>query len=231
ARAATLYGGPLLAGIHVPDAPEFDAWVGRERSRLERQFLEICERHVRVLMNAGQWNAATALAERWVETAPRSTAAAGSLGSAHAGQGTAAALTSAVNAYDRIRALLAGTHGVAIDASITTLAATIRDQLSVIPGEPPLMLGSPFALPSESSVVTTNTRGATRATKRWPLIALASAAAAVVIAVWTARRPSVVAAEAKLPIVAVTSIDDVRGDSSLDWLRAGLPRMIATDLG
>ena len=50
------------------------------------------------------------------------------------------------------------------------------------------------------------------------------------IAVWTARRP-VGAAESKLPIVAVTSIDDVRGDSSLDWLRAGLPRMIATDLG
>jgi len=231
ARAATLYGGPLLAGIYVPDAPEFDAWVGRERARLERQFLELCERHVPVLINAREWNAATALAERWVETAPRSTRAASTLVGAHAGPGTAAALTSALNAYDRIRALLNDTYGVAIDSSITVLSATIRDQLNALPVATPLTTEASVTVPSNAPRRTTDSRAAVRATKRWSLIALASAAAAIIVAVWTARRPSVVAAEAKLPIVAVTSIDDVRGDSSLDWLRAGLPRMIATDLG
>jgi DNA-binding SARP family transcriptional activator len=61
AQAARLYGGPLLAGVHVPDAPEFDAWVGRERARLERQFLEVCERHVAALMRSAQWRDATLL--------------------------------------------------------------------------------------------------------------------------------------------------------------------------
>src|SRR6516165_5976872 len=70
ARAAQLYGGPLLDGIHVPDAPEFDAWVRRERARLEQRFFEVCERHTSRLMRDSDWRNATRLCERWVETAP-----------------------------------------------------------------------------------------------------------------------------------------------------------------
>ena len=238
ARAASLYGGALLAGIHVPDAPEFDAWIGRERARVERQFLELCERHVPVLMNAGRWKEATSLSERWVEVTPRSTVAVAILLQSHAGVGTSAALESALAAYDRVRQLLADTYDIAIDSSLTALAATLRDQLSRLPREvaiaitpaTPVAAPAPIATPAPPRRVS-GTQAAARATKRWSLVALSGAALAIVVAVWTARRPSVVAAETRLPIVAVTSIDDVRGDSSLDWLRAGLPRMIATDLG
>src|SRR6185503_8149969 len=72
---------------------------------------------------------------------------------------------------------------------------------------------------------------AARTAKRWSLVALAGTAIAVAVAAWSARRGAIVAAEAKQPIVAVTSIDDIRGDTTLEWLRLGLPRMIATDLG
>lgn len=35
-RAATLYGGPLLHGLMLKDAPEFDAWLVVERERLQQ---------------------------------------------------------------------------------------------------------------------------------------------------------------------------------------------------
>src|SRR5205814_2454967 len=39
---AALYAGAFLDGVYVPDAPEFDAWLSRERGRVERMFLDIC---------------------------------------------------------------------------------------------------------------------------------------------------------------------------------------------
>src|SRR5205807_9047899 len=58
--------------------------------------------------------------------------------------------------------------------------------------------------------------------------ALGVAIVAVVLnGVRLARAPSALAGEARLPVVAVTAIDDVRGDSSVNWLRAGLLRLIA----
>src|SRR6476646_5759316 len=52
-RAVALYGGPFLDAVHVPDAPEFDDWGGRERAKLERRFAEACERYVARLERAG----------------------------------------------------------------------------------------------------------------------------------------------------------------------------------
>jgi tetratricopeptide (TPR) repeat protein len=63
---------------------------------------------------------------------------------------------------------------------------------------------------------------------RWVLAAVA--ASIVVALLWQFRRASNEASAATHLIVAVTSIEDVRGDSSIDWLRVALPRMIATDL-
>ncbi len=56
------------------------------------------------------------------------------------------------------------------------------------------------------------------------------AASIVVAFAWRSRRATGEASAATRPIVAVTSIEDVRGDTSIDWLRVALPRMIATDL-
>ena len=75
ARAVALYGGRFLDAVHVPDAPEFDDWASRERAKLERRFVEACERCVARLERAGQPEAAVAVAERWLDAAPSSSSA------------------------------------------------------------------------------------------------------------------------------------------------------------
>jgi DNA-binding SARP family transcriptional activator len=43
-RAAAIYAGPFLDGIHVRDAPEFEQWVDDERERIDRAYGEVLER-------------------------------------------------------------------------------------------------------------------------------------------------------------------------------------------
>ena len=234
-RAAQLYCGSFLTGIHVADAPEFDGWVARERGRVERQFLDLCERHVPVLVSGGRWSTAISLCERWVETAPRSTPAFLALLRAHAGAGTPSALTSAVGAYERVKAWLHENFGLRADPSVTALAATFRDELAGSTSlhsdiKAPNNRSVPFD-PAATSLDRAPASTLRLAPRRWLLLGAGFAAALVAIAAWAALRPPTMAAESKQPIVAVTSIDDVRGDTSIAWLRAGLPRMIATDLG
>jgi tetratricopeptide (TPR) repeat protein len=52
----------------------------------------------------------------------------------------------------------------------------------------------------------------------------------LLIVIISAKQRVLANAATTTPVVAVTTIDDVRGDSSIAWLRAGLPRMIAGDL-
>lgn len=237
--AAALYGGPLLEGLYVSDSPQFDLWVTRERGRLERQFLELCERHAPSLLRAGRWSEATALCERWVGASPRSTAAFTALITAHAGPDTPAALTSALNAYERTRTSLLEHHGVRVGAPINELAASIRERLSRSDAALSDSVAADHAVrPSIQSPSSDDGSALVRPrspVRRHPARVWFAVGGAVIaiglIALWSARRPPVVAAEARHPIVAVTSIDDVRGDSSIAWLRAGLPRLIATDLG
>ena len=43
-RAVGLYGGPLLDGFHISDAPDFEHWVDGERSHLARRYAEALEK-------------------------------------------------------------------------------------------------------------------------------------------------------------------------------------------
>src|SRR5262249_13021957 len=158
---------------------------------------------------------------------PRSATALISLLGAHAGPGTAAAMGSAISAYDRVQRELEENHGVSVDPSVTAAAAALRDRLARLDQARASQVAMPTSTAEPVTAAarrTTGTREAVRTSRRWSLAAIAVASVAVIVAFWALRRPSVVAAESKLPIIAVTSIDDVRGDSSLDWLRLGLPR-------
>src|SRR5438105_362747 len=128
-RAAKLYTGPFLDGVHVPDAENFDRWVGRERARFERQFLEVCERQAPALLRASRWDEAADLARRWLDAAPESAAAFLTLLRAESGPGTAAALRSALDEYERARSLLFRSHGIRPDASVRSLVAELREWL------------------------------------------------------------------------------------------------------
>jgi DNA-binding SARP family transcriptional activator len=232
ALATNLYRGEFLRGIHVADARQFDAWASQNRARLERQFIEVCEHRVPALLDACRWSEATPLAERWFATAPISEAALLALLQAESGAGTQRAISQALDAFDRARRLLRDEYDVRPTPSVIEAANAIRDRLapsfsaskavdevSVIPAA----LDSP--IPNAQPLPVSRTRS--RRISWW---ASGIAATLIVAGVWALRRSPVGAAESKRPIVAVTAINDVRGDTSISWLQAGLPRMIATNL-
>ena len=188
ARAVGVYGGRFLHAVHVPDAPEFDDWASRERGKLERRFVEVCERHVSQLQRGKATSGALAAAERWLDAAPTSSAA--------------AAVVAKLNAEQRS------------SSDATSPAATT-----------PIL--TPTAIVAESALTQPPT---TVPRRRWPVMVGVIAASLAVALVWRVRYVSSEASAATRPIVAVTSIEDVRGDTSIDWLRVALPRMIATDL-
>lgn len=241
--AAGLYAGPFLEGVYVSDSPQFDQWLARERGRLERQFLELCERHVPTLLRTGEWSDAARLSERWIAASPRSTTAFTALLKAYAGPDTPAALTSALKAYDRTRESLLEHHAVRVAAPVAEFAASLRERLAT---SERALTDSVAAQPVGTGVDATpdGNNNADRAASPQPSIRvatprrrtalLATIAFTItvgVVALWALKRSPAAAAEAGHPVVAVTTVDDVRGDSSISWLRAGLPRLIASDLG
>lgn len=188
ARAVAIYGGRFLDAVHVPDAPEFDDWTSRERGKLERRFVEVCERHVARLQRANATGDALAAAERWLDAAPTSPVAA---------------------------------------TAVAKLKAERKVTVVATPSNPPAVQPtavSPVGVESAPASARPTSR------RRWSVVLGVVAASLVVALVWRLRHPSAEASAATRPIVAVTSIEDVRGDTSIDWLRVALPRMIATDL-
>ena len=55
--AAGLYLGPLLDGIHLKDAPEFERWTDKERDRISRAYGESLEKLARSAESNGDWRA------------------------------------------------------------------------------------------------------------------------------------------------------------------------------
>ena len=232
ALATRIYGGRFLDGVHVADAPEFEAWVARERARLERRFLEACERYVPTLLAATRHDDAARIAERWVESSPRSALAISSLMKALAGPATISALTAALAAYERAKRTLAEEHGARIDPNVSAMAERLRERLAELEHS---VIGthedaSVFAEQlGDSENVPAGPRAAGRS-KRWTTSALAATVVlAALITLWLQRSPAS-AAPSRRAIVAVTSIEQAGNDTSVAWLRAGLPRMIASSL-
>ena len=58
ADAAQAFGGGLLEGFHVDDAPEFERWLDGERTRLARQCAEALEHLAVAAERAGAWGEA-----------------------------------------------------------------------------------------------------------------------------------------------------------------------------
>ncbi len=69
-EAVAVYGGPLLEGFHVDDAPEFERWLDSERSRLAREHGEALEHLATTAEQSGLWNEAAKWWARAVEHDP-----------------------------------------------------------------------------------------------------------------------------------------------------------------
>src|ERR1043166_6867962 len=226
-RAATLYAGPFLADVHVADAPEFDRWLARQRQQLQHQFLQLCERQVPALLRAARWTEGADLARRWLDAAPDSTPAFTSVLRAESGPDTPAALRGALAEFERLRDTLRDDHGIRPASAVHDLVSELHERLvaaeegagdaaaSIVPARVATM---PSIAPRSSSRM-----------PRWSVgLAGAAGIVVVIIGLWATRRRAVAAPEYPRPIVAVTTIDDVRGDTSMAWLQAGLPRLIAS---
>src|SRR5204862_146347 len=58
-----LYQGPLLQGLHVTDAPEFDDWLSTERERLRAQAAEAAS----LLAHRARAHGLTTVCVRWLQ--------------------------------------------------------------------------------------------------------------------------------------------------------------------
>ena len=68
--AVGVYGGPLLDGFHVDDAPEFERWLDGERTRLSREYGEALKQLATTAEHAGAWGEAAKWWARAVEHDP-----------------------------------------------------------------------------------------------------------------------------------------------------------------
>jgi DNA-binding SARP family transcriptional activator/Flp pilus assembly protein TadD/TolB-like protein len=128
-RAATLYGGSFLDGVHIEGSDRFERWVDGERRRLESLFLEACQKECMALARARRWDECAALAARWLETAPLSTDAALYRLNALKAPGTRDAYQAAFAEYERIRRLLEREYELAPDKAVAALAGEIATRL------------------------------------------------------------------------------------------------------
>lgn len=250
-RAVALYTGPFLDGVFVPDSPRFDAWVARERARLERQFLHACEAHCTALSRAGRWDECAALATRWLDALPPSRAAAIMMLSSLAAPGTREALHTALNAYDLLVRRLELDYESPPDPRVTLLAAGFREQMLRAPDiAMPEVNDASSPLPSaaaaaRSSDVATGTKSSPTATahasrsggpdkrRAWKVRlggAVIAAAALVAVGYHTMSARESAAVPRMRPLIAVTNVVNVRHDTSIAWLEDGLKQMIAADL-
>ena len=68
--ALSLYRGDLLAGFHLPDAPDFERWVDSEGQRLRNRAVSAGERLRDQTAESGDLAGATEIARRVVELTP-----------------------------------------------------------------------------------------------------------------------------------------------------------------
>jgi DNA-binding SARP family transcriptional activator len=73
AAATESYQGPLLDGLHVDGAPEFERWLDAERARMLRECGEALERLAGAAESAGRWREAAQWWGRAVELDPFNT--------------------------------------------------------------------------------------------------------------------------------------------------------------
>lgn len=132
ARAAELYRGPFLDGVHLSAAPGFERWVDSEREALQRRYLDALSH----LASAAQASGATADAVQWarrrVEATPFDSAAVVALMRALAAMGDIPAALQQARVYaTRVEMEL----GFPPDAQVRALAIELRE--GAAPPEPP----------------------------------------------------------------------------------------------
>jgi DNA-binding SARP family transcriptional activator len=216
----SLYRGPFLDGFYVNDAPEFDDWRDRERSRLEATFAKSARVRCAELAAKESWDECYTLAERWLDSEPASGEAALALLRAIDAPGTHSAHVATLAAFEKVKARLERDLAIAPDARASAFAKEVGDRLAEAPPPPPPAITLPPV--SVSSPVA---EPPAKPSRRWRLIGGAAFAAVVLVGVAELRSPRL---DRRRVIVA--ALQNRTGDSTLralgavaaDWVSRGL---------
>ena len=227
--AISLYGGPLLPGLYVSDAPEFEKWLGVERDRLAVQYADA----LRSLAGAATERGDHAGAARWwkqlaVHDPCSSEIACGLMASLDAAGDRAAAIEHARVHADAIRAEFA----IEPDAGVLQFAARLRAEPShrlVPPPTAPRLTGGQQPEPEEQSPRVVPGRSRTRGRLAWyglgvVLALLSLSGMYVVISRQNIAEPWSRVSVGVLPFENLGSPDD-------DYLVAGLTEDVVHRLG
>ncbi len=127
--------GPFLEGFAVPDAPEFEDWLARERERVRAAALAVLDKAAERALAAGELAKARRSADRALALDPRHEPALRALMRAYALDGVRQL---ALEAYQRTRAALERDLGTQPEAATRDLAQRLRtgDVVRVTPRAP-----------------------------------------------------------------------------------------------
>ena len=244
ADAVAAYGGPLLQGFHVDEAPDFERWLDGERTRLAREYAEALERLATEAERAGTWGEAAGWWARAEEHDPLNSHLALRHAEALAAIGDRANAIKVADAHvRRLREELDLEPGREVQAGIERIR---RGAVSV--PQSPVPHPTPAPLPDRSRSCdetrgerepgTTPGRRATptsplrRRQRRAPWVAaaatLAVAAGAVGVGRWLNSRP----AKTRPPrtAIAVLPFHHIGADTSHAYLASGLHEELLTQL-
>lgn len=218
-RAAALYGGPLLDGFHISDAPDFEHWVDAERSHLARRYAEALEKLAQQRADAGDTGAALAAWRKLAAHDPYSARYACSLMLALEAAGDRAGALQHARTHS---ALLHEEFGAQPDPDVEALANRLRHtprDATIAPA--PLNTRPP---------ATTNS---IRPPRRRHLIGGATVLIAMFVAliVWQGNRNETSGANAEaVPSIAVLLFDNVSANDSSTYFSDGLSDAIINAL-
>lgn len=139
-----LYRGPFLAGLSLPDAPDFEIWLEQQRERIKARALCLLRRLSLNQERNGQLEAAIATLHQEVSLEPWAESGHRHLMRLLASKGqTAAALAQ----YEICRAILAQELGISPDAETQELHRRIRQ--GEMPGSTPTSISPTSAQPAQ----------------------------------------------------------------------------------
>ncbi|MDB4951983.1 MAG: transcriptional activator protein, partial [Gemmatimonadetes bacterium] len=167
-RAAGLYGGPLLDGFYVDDAPGFERWAEGERDRLARVFAGVLERMAAAAEAEGSALRAVDWRRRLAAQDPYSSRAA--LGLARALE-VAGERASAARALATHAALLREELGVEPDAEVAAFARRLRTPAAPAPPRPevdPPSTACTASVDEDAPASRLNARGGAESIERVP---------------------------------------------------------------
>ena len=229
-RAAVLYAGRFLDGVHLTDAPEFERWAQVERDRLERRALEVLERLARASEVRGDWEVATAWWRRRALLDPLNGRTAARLMQALATAGDLAGALRHARAHET---LVRDELGAPLDPVVREVAERLRTfgcaappiaaRRTPSPSQEPEAIPSTPRSPPEPPIVEPRPRTGWRIGPRWgAAIAIVGVLLAALLA---GRRPT---RDLDRTLVVVVPFDVADGELRL-W-REGMVDVLARNL-